>query len=231
ARASWVQFNLEDYFEEAGDDDDWRFRFFYGFDQPKQDDKRELGKRPPLRFIADNDTNSIVVIGADDKDRDTIRELIELWDVPEPESEIDDSRYIQLVKIQYSTAETIANTLKEAFRDLLSANDKAFQDGDEESKRDGGGDDGGFSFAYKGKLSLGVDPITNTILVNAEGRVLSELIIGTIKDLDEQAKTENEVGVYKMPATVNGKDVAETLKRLLSKPKQPDKNQQQQQQQ
>ena len=37
-----------------------------------------------MRFIADNDTSSIIAIGADDLDRQTIKELIELWDVPEP---------------------------------------------------------------------------------------------------------------------------------------------------
>ncbi|GAB5404623.1 MAG: hypothetical protein Aurels2KO_28540 [Aureliella sp.] len=232
ARASWVTINLEEYFEENSGNDDSRFRYFFGFDEPKAEEKRELGKRPPLRFIYDNDTNSIVVIGADDSDRETIRELIKLWDVPEPEDDsIDDTRYIELVRIKYSKAESIAASLKETFRDLLSANDKAFQDGDDgESKRDSdGGSGGGFSFAYKGKLSIGVDVVTNSILLSAEGEQLRDIVLGLIKELDDQAKTESEFAVATVPASVNGQSVQEALMRMLAQPKKPEKNKQQQQ--
>lgn len=234
ARASWVTLNLEEYFEENSGNDDSRFRYFFGFDEPKKDDKRELGKRPPLRFIYDNDTNSIVVIGADDGDRETIRELIKLWDVPEPEDDsVDDARYIELVRVKFSKAESIAASLKETFRDLLSANDKAFQEGDDgESKRESGGDSGGgFSFAYKGKLSIGVDVVTNSILVSAEGQQLLDIVLGLIKQLDDQAQTESEFAVATVPASVNGKSVKEALMRMLAQPKQPDKSKQQAQQQ
>lgn len=231
ARATWLTLNLEEYFEENDGDDDSPFRYFFGFDEPKKDEKRELGKRPPLRFIADNDTNSIVVTGADDGDIQTIRDLIKLWDVPEPKDEVDDARYIELVRVKYSKAESIAASLKETFRDLLSANDKAFQEGDDgESKRDSGGDSGGgFSFAYKGKLSIGVDVVTNSILVSAEGQTLSKIVLDLIKELDDQARTESEFAVATVPASVNGKSVKEALMRMLAQPKQPDKSKQQQQ--
>ncbi len=230
ARATWIKLNLDEYFEDNDGDDDSRFRYFFGFDEPKKDEKRELGKRAPLRFIADNDTNSIVVIGADDADRQTIKDLIKLWDVPEPENSIDDARYIELIRIKYSKADSIAATLKEAFRDLLSANDKAFQEGDDsESKRESSDSGGGFSFAYKGKLSIGVDQVTNSILVSAEGRQLLELITGMIEELDEQAQTESEFAVATLPASVNGKPVKEALMRMLAQPKKPEKNAQQQQ--
>ena len=236
ARASWVKLNLDEYFEdESQDDGNDRLRFFFGFDDnQKKDEARQLGTKNPLRFIADNDTNSIVVIGADDLDRQTIKELIKLWDVPEPESDLDLARYTELVKVQYSRADSIASALKEAYRDLLSANDKAFQEGDEESKRGSGGGGvqagGGMSFSFKGKLSLGVDSVTNSILVSAEGRPLLEIIVKMIHELDDAAQREGAMEVYALSPGMSGKSVKEALERLLAPPK-PQPNQQNAQQQ
>ncbi len=232
ARASWVKLSLDEYFEDNDDNDDWRTRFFFGFDDNQKDDDRQLGSRPPLRFIADNDTNSIVVIGADDIHRQTIRELIELWDVPAPESDIDDARYTELVQVKFSRAESIAATLKEAYRDLLSANDKAFQGGEgEESKRESGSSGGDFSFAYKGKLSFGVDSITNSILVSAEGQQLLQIIVDMIELLDSRAKTENDLAVHRLPAGVNGESVKESLLRMFAAQKSKNDEEKKQQQQ
>lgn len=236
ARATWVKLNLDEYFEDR-DEDNNRSRFsFWDFDSRNQkDESRQLGDKPKLRFIADNDTKSIVVIGADDLDRQTIKELIRLWDVPEPQTDSDTARYTELVKIEYSRADAIAATLKEAYRDLLSANDKTFQEGDEESKRTGGGsgvqEGGGLSYNFKGQLSLGVDSITNSILVSAEGKQLLQIIVEMIKELDRSAQPQGDLTVYKLPAGVNGKSIRETLNALLNTPKQQNDKQQQQQQQ
>ncbi len=232
ARATWIKLNLVEYFEENDDGSDWQ-RMFFGFDfgDTDKDKERQLGSRPPLRFIADNDTNSIVVIGADDFDRQTIRDLIKLWDVPEPEDDVDDGRYTELVPVKYSRADSIAATLKEAYRDLLSANDKAFQGGDgEESKRDSGGSDVGFSLSFKGKLSLGVDNVTNSILVSAEGQQLLKVIKDMIELLDNAAKTESEIAVARVPVSMNNDSVREALMKMFASQK-PDKNKQAQQQQ
>ncbi len=103
-------------------------------------------------------------------------------------------RYSKLVKIEYSKAEAIVETMKDAYRDLLSTNDKAFSKGkeDKESKHDGDDatvDSGGaMNFSFTGKLSMGVDRITNSILVSAEGEDLLNLVIEMIKELDTAAK-------------------------------------------
>ena len=230
ARASWVALNLEEYFDKKKEDDRPRFFSFFYDDREEQEEERQLGDRPPLRFIWDNDTNSIVVQGADDVDRKTIQELIELWDVPEP---VDDEaiRYTRLVKIKFSRADNIVNTIKDAYRDLLSANDKAFQAGDDgegsESKRSGSSqgvqDGGGMSFSFAGKLSLGADTITNSIIVSAEGQKLLDLVCDMIDQLDQAARQEGSIAVYQVPAGLNGKSLEASLRAIFQTQQQPQK--------
>ncbi|MCA9127465.1 MAG: hypothetical protein KDB22_10280 [Planctomycetales bacterium] len=238
--ATWVKLSLEEYFEDEDKRNDNRYRYYYFGMEDQKDESRQLGDKPSLRFISDIDTNTIVVIGADDLDRRTIKELIALWDVPEKENEEDNARYTKLVRVQYSRAQSIADALKEAYRDLLSANDKTFQEnggGDEAKRSSTGGasvnSGGGMNFSFKGKLSMGVDSITNSILVSAEGQELLKIITEMIKELDEAARPEGGFEVYQLPPGVNGKSVKEALMRMLSTPKnqEQEKNQQQQQQQ
>ncbi len=227
ARASWIKLNLDEYFEDADEKKNSSNRFyFYDYNATADKEKnRQLGDKPPLRFIADNDTNSIVVQGADELSRQTIKDLIKLWDVPEKTDE-DAVRYTRLVRIQYSRAEAIANSIKEAYRDLLSANDKTFQAGDEEGgkeKRNGDGgsvkDGGGMSFAFKGRLSLGVETVTNSILVSAEGTPLLDLVCKMITELDEAARREGSFEVYTLDPSINSKSVREALTTLFAAPK------------
>ncbi len=238
ARASWIKLNLDEYFEDedARKDNDWSY-YFYGYDERNNQDKsRQLGDKPPIRFIADNDTNSIVVQGADDIARQTIKELIKLWDVPEPSTTDEDARFTRLVKIQYSRADSIANTIKEAYRDLLSANDKTFQaPGGDESKREGSsssnvGASGGLSFVFKGKLSLGVDAVTNSILISAEGKPLLELVCSMVEELDVAARREGDFEVYQLDPTVSGKSVRTALAALFNTPRQQQQKEQKQNQ-
>ncbi len=239
ASASWVTLNLEEYFEKQQESEGRPQIFFSIYDAlgGNDDDDAQLGKKPPLRFIWDNDTNSIVVQGADDVDRQTIKELIELWDVPE---EVDTSmlRYTELVRIKYSRAENIVNTIKEAYRDLLSANDKTFQEdggdgGDSESKRGGGGSarDGNFTFSgLKGKLSLGADPLTNSILISVEGEELLKIIKGIITDLDEAAIDRGTVEVVRVTGNLDGASLKKALAAVLGAPAAAQKQQQNQNQ-
>ena len=139
--------------------------------------------------------------------------------MPEP---VDTStiRFTKLVKVRYSRAENIVNTIKEAYRDLLSANDKTFQQSqegdDEESKRRGGGQGKqgeGFDFGgLRGKLSLGPDNLTNSILISAEGEELMEIVENVITELDDAAKDQGNVEVYRVTGGMNGN----SLKRALS---------------
>ncbi len=173
-------------------------------------------------------------------DRKTIKELIELWDVPE---KVDKStiRFTKLIKVRYSRAENIVNTIKEAYRDLLSANDKTFQDdqegGDDQNKR-GGGSQGvqgdGFNFGgLKGKLSLGPDALTNSILISAEGEDLMKIVEDVIRELDEAAQDLGSIEIYQATAGLNGNSVKNALgallKRAQAQPPQQGKQEQAQQ--
>ncbi len=232
ARASWVKLNLDEYFEKEKKRDDRNDRFYswmYGMPtEDKKDTSRQLGKKDVLRFIADNDTSSIIAIGANDMDRRTIKELIELWDVPEPTNG-KDVRYTKLVQIKHSNAESIVNTIKEAYKDLLSANDAALQTnqggggkgGNRENKRESNQEtvqaDGGLSSNFKGELSLGADVITNSVLVSARGEPLLELVVDMIKKLDVAAAPQGNVEVVQLSPGMAKGSLADALRAMLDK--------------
>lgn len=252
SRATWVKLNLDEYFEKKKDtSSDPRSRYYswlFDFDTQdnKKDEGRQLGKKVELRFIADNDTSTIVAIGADDVDRRTIKELIELWDVPEPVNG-KDVRYTNLVQVKYSDAEAIVATIKDAYRDLLSANDSAVQQRNNngngknnEEKRNNNGDtvqaDGGLSGSFKGELSLGADTVTNSILVSAKGEPLMELICDMIEKLDEAAKPEGNMEVMQISPGMASGSMEKALRALFQKqqkklPNKPNQNGQANQQQ
>lgn len=234
ARASWVKLNLDDYFKkEPKSKTSDRDRYYaWIFDIPlneKKEESRQLGKKAELRFIADNDTNSIVVIGADDLDRRTIKELITLWDVEEPVSG-KDVRYTKFVRVKHSSAEAIVETIKEAYKDLLSSNDSAFQrgqgggargGGNQENKRNAPSDtvqeDGGLQSNFKGELSLGADRITNSILVSARGEPLLELVCEMIETLDKAAEPQGNVEVYQLTPGMGKSSMEDAIRNLLGK--------------
>ena len=235
ARASWIKLSLEEYFREQVKNDEENdelqgFLSFLIFDElrPKENASPQLGKKTPVRFIADNDTSTIIAIGADDAERQTIRELIRIWDVPEPTNS-SNVRFTKLVRIQYSRAEVIAEALKDAYRDLLSANDKAFQQqngpsssvGGGESKREAQDDNatvsssGGLNFAFKGELSIGVDKVTNTLIVSAKGKELLELIAGVIEELDELAQPQGTTRVVPISPEMSSKSLEKALRAMM----------------
>ena len=248
SKPTWVKWNLEDYYKEDKDKKDSSndaFRWIFGIDAPsdKKNDDPQLSKKRKLKFLSDNDTNSLIVIGADEVQLKTIEELIRLWDVPEKTNK-QKLRYSKLVHVDFSKAEVVVEAIKEAYRDLLSTNDKAFEKeksggggegGSKESKRGASSDsifEGGMSYSFSGRLSMGVDKITNSIIVSAEGEDLLKLVCEMITQLDEAAKPTGSIEVIKLDgangaamekaltalAKANGKDV-----------KNGDPNQQQQQ--
>ncbi|MCC9602804.1 hypothetical protein LOC67_19815 [Stieleria sp. JC731] len=237
--AGYVQLNLEEYFEEEEDEDSNNgfYRWIYGFDQQNDDSPSGLGKANKLRFVYDPDTNTIVVSGATSSQLKTIAELIKLWDVAEPANKRR-MRYTKLVKVEYGSASSIAETVKEAYRDLLSSNDKTFnrggnggggnqpgQSGPGASKSSGrdrqqgsglvdsenGRDGGDVDFSFKGKLSMGVDAIGNTLLVSAEGEPLLELVVDMINQLDMAAKPAGDMQII----SVSGKTSDEAIEKVL----------------
>ena len=240
ASATWMKLNLEDYFKDLEDDEDSSsdnfFRWYWGNDDDDKDKKPTgLGKGVKLRFVDDLDTNTLVVTSATGEQLQTIQELIELWDVPEPVNKRK-TRFTKLVEIKYGNAEKIAETVKEAYRDLLSSNDKTFEGGrgggggsggkgkDVAKSRDGrgtgledsesGSDGGGADFSFKGKLSIGIDSVGNTLLVSAEGEPLLELVANMIGQLDDASQPQGDVKIVKLSGDVNSDSLKSALQAL-----------------
>ena len=237
ASAFWIRTALEDYFNDGDGSEDSEadsfFRWYWGDDDDDEEtEPAGLGKASKMKFVDDIDTNTLVVSGASGSQLRTIRELIALWDVPEPVNKRK-TRFTKLVRVRYGQAEAIAETVKEAYRDLLSSNDKTFQknrgggggggrgdgdDGPEKSRRGSGSslesgdqDGGGTDFSFKGKLSLGIDPVGNTLLVSAEGESLLELIVDMIDQLDEAAQPAGQVEVLQVSGSIDGEELQRAM--------------------
>ncbi|TWU42596.1 Bacterial type II/III secretion system short domain protein [Novipirellula artificiosorum] len=237
ATAYWMRLNLEEYFEDEDEKKDSAsdsfYRYYWDIDSDTSDDgPTGLGKGNKMRFIDDADTSTLVVTGATSDQLRTIADLIDLWDTEEPANKRK-SRYTKLVSIRFGKADKIAETVKEAYRDLLSSNDKTFQGGGKQGasggpgngaqkNRDGGGsgfveteggrDGGGADFSFKGKLSLGVDSVGNSLLVSTEGEPLLELVCEMIEKLDDAARPSGEVQVVELPAEISGESLQNALR-------------------
>jgi hypothetical protein len=227
ADAYWVMKNLEDFFEEEEEEPRSRSRYFYFYDPPpprQNDTRNRLSQRRKLKFIYDLDTNSILVQGADPQQLKTIAELIEIYDRAEP-ADSSSARMSAVYQVRYSRASVIAETVKDVYRDLLSSNDKALAQNPEQrgrapqttyifSEGDSGPERSQFSF--KGKLSIGVDDLTNTLIVSAEGEHLLNNVGEMIQTLDEAAKPLSTVSVKSIDGGVNAERVRSVLSAVLA---------------
>lgn len=227
ARPSWIRLSLEDYFKDDSGkkDSDIVFRWLFDMDAPKKDnDEPQLGKKRKLKFMSDSDSNTLLVSGATDAQLKTIQRLIDLWDKPEKQDK-QNLRFTKTVKVEYSKAQNISDAIKDAFRDLLSSNDKALARNQQDSGQAGGSkeskhrsedsiSDGGMNYDFSGKLSLGVDTITNTIIVSAKGEELLKLVCEMIEELDQKAKRNETVEVLQAGNT-NTKALEKALKNML----------------
>jgi type II secretory pathway component GspD/PulD (secretin) len=229
ADSYWVTKNLEEFFKEEEDTKRQRSPYIFYYDYPppqKSDAKNRLSKRKKLRFIDDMDTNSILVQGADAQQLTTIEELIKVYDQPVP-SDAQTARVSAVVAIRYSKAETVAEAVKEVYRDLLSSNDKSLAAGPDQRNRpenrttyifnEGGegAEPERTQVTFKGKLSIGVDNVTNTLLVSTEGENLLKNVTEMIKTLDEAAKPLSSVSVVPLSGAVNADRVRKVLGAVL----------------
>lgn len=237
APALYVSWNLEDYFE-VEEEEESAPRSPWFWDSSRQDEKedpRRLSQRAPIKFLADTDTNTILVQNANAAQLDTIRELIELYDKPEPIVE-ETKRLNATYAVRYSRASAIAESVKEVFRDLLSSNDKSLQAPQQQQGGERGRNEERSASdyitrsgsAFRGKLSIGVDEISNTLLISTEGESLMTLVMDMVKRIDESAKQVSTVRVVNLKTGVGGDKFRELLNRLLEK---VDPQQQAQQQQ
>ncbi|MDX1965175.1 MAG: secretin N-terminal domain-containing protein [Pirellulales bacterium] len=204
ASSFWVAKNLQDYFSEKEDDKNNNVRRVYFYDSEenkKTEAQRRLSKRRPLKFIDDLDTNTILVSGADPGQLRIIEELIKAYDKPDPVNS-QSARVTTTIRLQYAKAQIVGDAVKDVYRDLLSSNDKALQNGggQQETKRppgdtyifneggEGSGEEKRTQVSFKGKLSIGIDEYSNTLLISTEGENLMNAVLKLINSLDEAAK-------------------------------------------
>lgn len=228
--ALWMRLQLEDFFEDDdGDENPFGF-LFWGFDDPDDDNTPPgLGEERKMRFIDDGES-TLVVRNASPKQLATIKRLIALYDVAEPPNE-NSARYKKIIQIKYSRARVIETALKEAFRDLLSSNDKAFAEQNRgEGERGGGNRRFGFGLGFgssesesglgtgsnfKGRLSFGVDESTNILIITAQGRSLLELVVEMVEELDTAAVPTDDTRVVALPQGLSSEAVKETLRTMF----------------
>lgn len=206
ALASMVTINLEEYFDEEsdsnGENDYWRG--WYGFDMrssKKGSTGVGLSQRRKIRFIYDYDTNSILVSNANPQQLETVEALIEIYDKPPSEDSISARRF-QIFKLNYARATPVAQTIKEVYRDLLSSKDKAFENAKGKGEKEQSSQMANYyriygssdtdkkpkkvKASFAGALSVGVDEISNSVIVSAQEEWMSS-IEEMIKYLDKEA--------------------------------------------
>ena len=157
--------------------------------------------------------------GAGAEQLKTIEDLIQLYDQPPP-SDAQSVRKTEIIRLKYSKAKAVADTVKDVYRDLLSANDKALADN---QKRDTGRS---FVFNYsdtdkseqktpkfKGLLSIGVDEISNSLMVSAPG-YLFDHVTKMVKELDEAAAPDYTVQVVRVGHGVSPARMKEMLEEI-----------------
>ena len=233
AYASTGALNLEDVFEDKKEESAGRGRTYYFYDyygsngNNEKEEKFRLSKRKPLKFISDYSSNSILVQNADPGQLKLIGELIEFYDQPEP-SDSQSVRKTEVVAIKFSKASVIAETVKDVYRDLLSANDKALTNNQQKNAPERGftyvydlGEGGDSSDeerktpSFKGMLSLGVDDLSNTLIVSAPAYFITD-VLKVIENLDQAAEPTTEtVEVIPLEKGVSASELQKTLMKIL----------------
>lgn len=180
-----------------------------------------LSSRRPVEFISDSDSNTILVKHATAEQLREIEELIEFYDQPPP-TDSQSIRQTRIFQIKYSEAETIAEAIKDVYRDLLSSNDKAFaqQSRDRPSMSysiflsDDSSEDQRAP-KFKGLLSVGVDDHSNSLIVSAPAFLMTD-VEEMIESLDKAAEpTYTTVEVIPLGKSVSADNVRETLSRVF----------------
>ncbi len=190
-----------------------------------------LGSRELLRFVDDRYTNTVIVQGASETQLTAIKQLIEIYDQP-PKSEINYySRKTEVVPLKFSRAQDIAKSLKEVYRELLSSKDKEFEDkeGNQpmsgrkipysfgEVPKNADGEDDPVLIDFEGVLSIGVDEVSNSLIISARLEVM-ESIKQTVRLLDKAAMPDTMVHVHRVGGKLSAAGMQKMLKDSLSQP-------------
>jgi len=155
-----------------------------------------------------------------------IEDLINVYDIPEP-ADTRSMRVTKIFKLKNARAEVVAQAIKDVFRDLLSANDKALEkkEGDKSQSSSRGysyfgsssdDDDDETPIRFKGLLSVGVDPNSDTLVVSSTASLM-DTVSALVLELDKAGETTSSVHVVKVDSTVDLQLIQERLNKALGK--------------
>ena len=186
-------------------------------------DRGRLSKKRPLKIVSEYDTNSILVQGADASQLRTIKDLVEFYDKPEP-PDAQSVHQTEKFVLRWTKAEVVAETIKDLYRDLLSPKDKALSGQQQDQQRrpfviplfdDSSGEgEAQKRPRFQGLLSIGIDKLSNTLIVSAPPYLMKE-VSKLIKDLDEAAMPTESISVVKVGPGVSSKQIQEAVSRAM----------------
>ncbi len=231
--AASMRIMLDDFFsvekKESAADQRMRRWSWWDNDNEKKEETPRLSQRKPLKFIDDDATNTILVQGATADQLRRIGDIIKIYDRPEkPNSR--QSRITQIFQIKHNKATVICDMVKELYKDLLSANDKALESYNQ-TKNQGGGRGGRFTTIldfgdheddgklnqgrFKGYLSLAANDSTNTVMVSCPA-VLMANIQQMVERLDQAAvPTAQSVQMIRINSSIDSGSLQKKLTELL----------------
>jgi type II secretory pathway component GspD/PulD (secretin) len=228
--ASWITLTLKDYFKaDEQTESTMEYHPWYGYvpKEKKVKGNHSLSRRRQPSFISDNYTSTILVRDADARQLELIEDLIAIYDVPEP-ADTKSMRMNKMFRLQNARAASVAEAVKDVFRDLLSSNDKALESKDPNARPGSGG--GSFMMLppgekkdgdddepvrFKGLLSIGIDESSNTLIVSSTASLMST-IGAMIDELDKAATSTSVVQIIKVDDSVDLTLIQERLEKLLS---------------
>jgi type II secretory pathway component GspD/PulD (secretin) len=195
----------------------------YGMGDGSDKDRGRLSKKRPLKIVSEYDTNSILVQGADASQLKTIKELVEFYDKPEP-PDAQSVHQTEKFILRWTKADVVAETIKDLYRDLLSPKDRALSGQQQDQQRrpfvislfdDSSGEgEAQKRPRFQGLLSLGVDKVSNTLIVSAPPYLMKE-VSKLIKELDEAAMPSEAVSVVKLGPGVSSQKIQEAVSRAM----------------
>lgn len=211
APSFWIKMRIEDYFKDEEDEDDVPW---WAMDYPRErkDDTARLNKKKMMKIISDYDTNTILVQGASPPQLGTIQELIKLYDVPERVS-APSARSVKLFLIKHSKAEIIANTIKDAFRDLLSSNDKALNT----NRKPGGGNggEGGGGEQQRSSFSLTTSSYLSGFGINEELKAIDPKKPPTEVDFKGQLSMGIDTTTNTLLVSTEGQELMTIIEKMI----------------
>lgn len=182
-----------------------------------------LSKRHAVKFIADSGTNSVLVRGADPTQLQTVQRLVEYFDrAPAPGSKL--VRVTDVFPVRHSSAKQIATTIRDVYRELLDPEERnpahdaqqlllpppgrpayvaAFGDREDTERRTVAG--------FRGRLSVGVDEVSNALVVSADGEDLLRSVGKMIERLDCEVQSKDHVQVLRLAPGINPAQVRQSL--------------------